>query len=60
MIVIAEVTVMLRSRLTVPLYRYAAFYIFIFCRIGCLYHPLGMDDPSWKRKKKTDSERQCE
>lgn len=39
-------------RLTIPLYRYAAFYIFIFCRIGCHYHPLGTDEPSWETKKK--------
>lgn len=43
---------MLWSRLTVPLHRYAAFYIFIFVRIGCHYHPLGTDEPSWETTKK--------
>lgn len=50
-----------RSRLTVPLHRYAAFYILIFCRIGCHYHPLGTDEPSWeteKRKKKGKRQRE--
>lgn len=44
--------VMLWSRLTVPLHRYVALYILIFCRIGCLDHPLGTDEPAWKRHKK--------
>lgn len=54
---------MLQSRLTVPLRRYAAFYIFIFCRVGCHHHPLGMDEPSWethKKKKKTARGRKSE
>ena len=62
MLVIKCVAVMMRSTLTVPLYRYAAFYIFVFCGIGCFYHPLGTDKSSWETPKqkedKKDSERQ--
>lgn len=42
----------MQHTLTLPLGRYAAFHIFILCRILCLYHPPGTDLSSWNKKKK--------
>lgn len=59
---VCTATLMLQSRLTVPLHRYAAFNIFEFCSIGCLHHPLGTDQSSWdsRRRKKKEREKDSE